>query len=57
MHVEVSRNPGAGLGLRNTRARLQLTYGDQASLETSIVHNRFHVDLRLPLHNESVKTP
>ena len=55
MHAEVSRNPGAGLGLRNTRARLQLTYGDQATLETCIANGRFQVDLYLPLYNESSK--
>ncbi len=42
-------NPGAGLGLRNTRARLQLAYGAQASLQTSVVNGRFQVELRLPL--------
>jgi two-component system sensor histidine kinase AlgZ len=44
-----SSNPGAGLGLRNTRARLHLAYGAQASLHTSVVNGRFQVDLRLPL--------
>lgn len=46
---EGSSNPGAGLGLRNTRARLHLAYGTQASLHTSVVNGRFLVDLRLPL--------
>jgi two-component system sensor histidine kinase AlgZ len=46
---EGSSNPGAGLGLRNTRARLHLAYGGQASLHTSVVNGRFLVDLRLPL--------
>jgi two-component system sensor histidine kinase AlgZ len=44
-----SSNPGAGLGLRNTRARLHLAYGAQATLHTSVVNGRFQVDLRLPL--------
>ncbi len=44
-----SPNPGAGLGLRNTRARLQLAYGDQASLLTQHDQDRFHVSLRIPL--------
>ncbi|PRC92491.1 sensor histidine kinase [Solimicrobium silvestre] len=42
-------NPGAGLGLRNTRARLQLAYGAYASLQTSVVNGRFQVDLLLPV--------
>jgi sensor histidine kinase YesM len=46
---EESGNPGAGLGLRNTRARLHLAYGDLASLHTSVVNGRFEVELRLPL--------
>lgn len=46
---ETSLNPGVGLGLRNTRARLQLAYGTQASLQTSVLNGRFQVDLRLPL--------
>ena len=46
---EASGNPGAGLGLRNTRARLHLAYGDLASLQTSVVNGRFVVELRLPL--------
>jgi sensor histidine kinase YesM len=47
---EESSNPGAGLGLRNTRARLHLAYGAQASLRTGVVDGRFQVDLRLPLN-------
>jgi len=46
---EGSSNPGAGLGLRNTRARLHLAYGALASLHTSVVNGRFQADLRLPL--------
>lgn len=50
---ETSSNPGAGLGLRNTRARLQLAYGDLASLQTSVVNGRFQVALRLPFYLNS----
>ncbi|MFZ6798734.1 sensor histidine kinase [Undibacterium sp. Di24W] len=46
---EGSSNPGAGLGLRNMRARLHLAYGALASLHTSVVNGRFQADLRLPL--------
>jgi len=46
---EQSCNPGAGLGLRNTRARLQLAYGELATLHTSVINGRFQVELRLPL--------
>lgn len=50
---ETSSNPGAGLGLRNTRARLHLAYGDLACLQTSVVAGRFQVDLRLPFYCNS----
>jgi hypothetical protein len=44
------RAPGAGLGigLRGTRARLRLAYGDAASLETRHADGRFVAELRLP---------
>ena len=48
---EESSNPGAGLDLRNTRARLHLAYGARASLQTSVVAGRFQVELRLPLNH------
>ncbi|MFZ6747900.1 sensor histidine kinase [Undibacterium sp. Ren11W] len=50
---EPSPNPGAGLGLRNTRARLQLVYGSLACLRTSVVEGRFQLELSLPLYIES----
>ncbi|WP_229476846.1 sensor histidine kinase [Massilia rubra] len=45
-----SANPGLGLGLRHTGARLQLAYGDSASLQTGVKDGRFVVDIRMPLH-------
>jgi sensor histidine kinase YesM len=48
--AEHGGNPGTGIGLRNTRARLQLSYGDQANLTTAIIDQRFQVDLRFPLY-------
>ncbi|WP_229413277.1 sensor histidine kinase [Massilia violaceinigra] len=45
-----SANPGLGLGLRHTRARLQLAYGDGAALQTGLKDGRFVVDIRMPLH-------
>ncbi|CUI06952.1 Two-component sensor histidine kinase [Janthinobacterium sp. CG23_2] len=45
-----SANPGLGLGLRHARARLQLAYGDSASLQTDLKEGRFVVDIRMPLH-------
>lgn len=42
-------NPGLGLGLRNTRHRLQLAYGTQATLETRQVDGRFQVELVFPM--------
>jgi two-component system sensor histidine kinase AlgZ len=53
VHAESSANPGAGLGLRNTRARLQLVYGAAAILHTQVVNGRFEVDLQLPLYQHA----
>ena len=50
VHAAAAENPGAGLGLRNTRARLQLAYGDAASLHTSVVDGRFQADIGIPAH-------
>ena len=47
---EAALNPGAGLGLRNVAARLDLAYGAAATLRTGIVGNRFEVTLQLPEH-------
>lgn len=44
----LSPNPGMGLGLRNTRARLQLTSA-AASLRTELRADRFLVEIRMPL--------
>ncbi|MFM2085652.1 MAG: hypothetical protein RLZZ237_521 [Pseudomonadota bacterium] len=41
-------NPGAGLGLQNTRERLQSS-SRQASLQTQRVDGRFLVEIRMPL--------
>lgn len=53
LHPEQNANPGAGTGLRNTRARLQMAYGSRAKLQTSNVDQRFHVHLQIPLHATS----
>ncbi len=47
---EASSNPGAGLGLRNTQARLHLAYGAKATLHTSVVNRRFQLELLMPLN-------
>ncbi|MFZ4874356.1 sensor histidine kinase [Janthinobacterium sp. Mn2066] len=41
-------NPGAGLGLQNTRERLQSS-SKQASLQTQRANGRFLVEIRMPL--------
>ncbi|MDB5919772.1 MAG: histidine kinase [Massilia sp.] len=46
--AHLSPNPGMGLGLHNTRARLQLTSA-QASLRTELRDERFLVEIRMPL--------
>ncbi len=50
VHAEAAANPGVGLGLRNTMARLQLAYGDAASLQTGIDAGRFQVTISLPVN-------
>lgn len=45
---ERPENPGLGLGLRHTRARLQMAYGDAATLATGVSEGRFQVDISLP---------
>ncbi len=44
----VAPKAGLGIGLRGTRARLRLAYGDAASLGTSAVAGRFVAELRIP---------
>lgn len=50
LHQDASPNPGAGLGLRNIRARLQLAYGEQADLQACRLGEQFVVDLRIPFY-------
>jgi LytS/YehU family sensor histidine kinase len=46
--AHASPNPGAGLGLANTRDRLRLM-NPAASLRAALQGNRFVAELRLPL--------
>jgi hypothetical protein len=46
--AQVSPNPGAGLGLANTRDRLRLMY-PSASLQTGVQGERYVAEVRLPL--------
>ncbi|MFZ6871760.1 sensor histidine kinase [Undibacterium sp. Di27W] len=50
VHAEAAANPGVGLGLRNTQARLQLAYGGAASLQTETQAGRFQVTISMPMH-------
>jgi two-component system sensor histidine kinase AlgZ len=45
-----STNPGLGLGLHHSRARLQLAYGDRASLMAGPANGRFVVAIDMPRH-------
>lgn len=49
LNAHATPNPGAGLGLRNTRARLQLTT-PAATLQTRSGDGRFVVEIHMPLH-------
>lgn len=43
-------NPGLGLGLRHSRARLQLAYGEAATLRSGLEDGRFLVQIEMPRH-------
>jgi LytS/YehU family sensor histidine kinase len=47
--VGMSATPGKGAGLDNVRRRLQLAYGDQASLALRELEPGLVAELRLPL--------
>jgi two-component system sensor histidine kinase AlgZ len=51
VHQEAASNPGVGLGLRNTEARLQLAYDGMATISAGCVDGRFEVAIRLPMHS------
>lgn len=44
----VAPNPGLGLGLANTRARLKLAYRGAAELRSAARDGRFEVEIRMP---------
>ncbi len=50
LNVARSTNPGLGLGLRHSRARLQLAYGAAATLSAGPAGGRFVVDIVMPRH-------
>ena len=50
LHAEAAHNPGAGLGLRNIAARLQLAYGDASSMQAGVNDDRFQVVIQMPDH-------
>jgi len=49
--AQASPNPGAGLGLANTRERLRLMH-PTATLRTNLQDGRFVAQVRLPLARE-----
>ncbi|QBQ38496.1 sensor histidine kinase [Pseudoduganella plicata] len=54
LHAGGAFNPGLGLGLRSTRARLQLAYGERASLRTWEEAGRFVAEVRLDAEADEV---
>jgi len=52
MHPEATPNPGTGLGLAATRARLGLLYGPRSSCAGAAADGRFTVELNLPAHSD-----
>jgi LytS/YehU family sensor histidine kinase len=57
---ELVANPGLGLGLPQTQARLQLIYGDTASMRSGRITKSgttsFEVEIRMPLHMPESET-
>jgi hypothetical protein len=51
VNADAPRNPGAGLGLQNTRERLRLMH-PSASLESGVREDAFVAEIRLPLANQ-----
>ncbi len=49
-------NPGAGLGLRNLRRRLQTLFGGQATLSTSLHGGLFTAEVSLPRDSTQTET-
>lgn len=47
---EAQANPGLGLGLRNTEARLRMACGDGAALRTERAGGRFTADITMPMY-------
>ena len=45
---ERAANPGLGLGLRHSRSRLQLAYGEAATLQSGVEDGRFVVSIDMP---------
>jgi len=50
--VRAGANPGNGLGLPQTEARLRLAWGDLATLKTGPHDGRFIAELTLPMVDE-----
>ncbi len=46
-------NPGLGMGLRHSRARLQLAYGDAATLAAGLADGRFMVSISMPRYAQA----
>lgn len=51
VRANAAPSAGLGIGLRGTRARLQLAYGGAAALDTTTALGRFTATLRLPVRN------
>ncbi|GHT14325.1 hypothetical protein AGMMS4956_11940 [Bacteroidia bacterium] len=49
----IAPKKGSGTGLANIRARLQLSYGDKASLQTKIENGKFVATLKIPIKHSS----
>lgn len=52
-HYEPGRISGSGIGLRNTRKRLEMLYGGNASIRIENRHNRVVTEVEIPLRENS----
>lgn len=54
LHTDAAKNPGLGLGLSQTRLRLEMMYKGKATMQICESNKNFRVTLALPLHRPEI---